>query len=108
MDWSTGGQRVEQKVDAQRVDGILRRGRRRLGWEDCTKRDCTKRDCTKRDCTKRDCTKWERNGGPEEKLQRKTNTKKTQTQIKGRNQTSLNRDDRKLGEQLFNILLCDL
>ena len=93
MDWSTGGQRVEQKVDAQRVDGILRRGRWRLGWEDCMKRDCTK---------------WERIGGLEEKLQRKAKTKKNKTQIKGRNQTSLNRDDRKLGEQLFNILLCDL
>ena len=31
VDWVTGGQRVEKTSDPQRVEGILRRGRLRLG-----------------------------------------------------------------------------
>ena len=83
MDWSTGVQRVENKGDAQRVEGILRRGRLRLGW------NTARRETS---------TNWERNGGPEEKIERKQKSKKNKTEFKGRNQTSLNPDDGELGE----------
>ena len=38
----TGDERIKKKPDAQRVEGILRRGRLSLGWEDNTKRDMTR------------------------------------------------------------------